>query len=125
MPDYTIGGKVAVKAVADILAERKAALERTERHGKRAAGRQREIDRLAGQLRQLGAMLKGKFATVVEPAIVGLLCAWATGNLESLSILEDYLRDAGDPRVKSVEKLQGDDIAAAVRLLALAAANEP
>jgi hypothetical protein len=100
MNEGYIPGKVCLRAVASILAERRAALERVLDHADAAThareGRQGEIDMLKSQLRKMGRrLLKSKVITRVDPAIVGLLCAWATGHDGALAVLEDYLAATG------------------------------
>jgi hypothetical protein len=116
-------GKVCLRAVANILAERRAVLERALDHsgapGQARAGREQEIDMLKKQLRKMERPLKTKVITRVDPAIVGLLCTWATGHDGALAVLKDYLAGAGHAQAQAVARLQSDDIAAAAGLLVL------
>jgi hypothetical protein len=79
---------------------------------------------LKRQLRKMERLLKTRVITREDPAIVGLLCAWATGHYGALAVLADYLAATGHAQAAAVARLSSDEVAAAAGLLVLPPANQ-
>jgi hypothetical protein len=116
---YTLPARVVLDMLTRVLDAQREQLRRRQTQSPKP-GRARQINRLDEQTRLCGPMLQDKRlaqAAEVDPVAAALLCAWASGHMPALGMLEERLAETQHPAAGQIANLQPWQWAEAVRLL--------
>jgi hypothetical protein len=119
MSPHTLPARVVLDMLCSILDAQREQLRRRQAQSPKP-GRARQIDQLTEQIRLCGPMLQDKRlgqAAEVDPVAAALLCAWASGHMRALGMLEERLAEMKHPAAAQIAGLQPWQWAEGVRVL--------
>jgi hypothetical protein len=117
--NHTLPARVVLDMLCSILDAQREQLRRRQARSPNP-GRTKQIDLLSEQIRLCGPMLQDKRlgqAAEVDAVAAALLCAWASGHMPALGMLEERLTETRHPAAAKIAELQPWQWAESVRLL--------
>jgi hypothetical protein len=119
MSAYTLPARVVLDMLCCVLDAQREQLRRRQAQVVKP-GRARQIDLLSEQIRLAYPLLTdkrlGKVAEV-DPIAAALLCAWASGHMAALGMLEERLAEIKHPAAGQIAGLQPWQWAEAARVV--------